>query len=90
MALKDTVLVEGFFGIYLAKPTKGDRIPNDRRLITDNEIIGMFEHLLKKRCIAGECSSIVFTKADGDDIFEVSTKGSLSRDICAEVYKNRK
>lgn len=89
MALKDAVIVEGCFGIYLAKQTKGNIISQDRRLITDNEIIGMFEKVLKRKCLSGECTSIGFTDQSGNAIFEVQTMGELKKSICDEVYKNR-
>lgn len=77
------------WGFYIAKPTKGNRIPSDKRLITDNEVIGMFKQLLKKRCIAGECTSLYFTGENGEVIFEADTKGSLQKEICDEVHQNR-
>ena len=67
MAAKDYIFVESAFGnVYLAKRTT--RLKNvmsqDRRLVEDNEIIGMFEKYLRRFC-----------EENGTDTFEVSTIG---------------
>ncbi len=52
MAAKDYEFVETIFGdVYLAKRTKDPHVMSeDRRKVTDNELIGLFETLLRKKC----------------------------------------
>lgn len=51
MAATDYKIEEGILGgLYLAHKTKGDTMSEDRRPITDSEIIGCFEHYLRKWC----------------------------------------
>lgn len=48
MAAKDYVFQSGWRDVYFAKQTKSKKlISQDRRVVTDNEIIGLFEHYLK-------------------------------------------
>lgn len=72
MAAKDYIIVEGCLGtVYLAKKTKSEKlISQDRRVITDNEIIGMFECFLKKFCDGNDTDTLVISGNNGKRIFE--------------------
>lgn len=72
MAAKDYIIVEGCLGtVYLAKKIKSEKlISQDRRVITDNEIIGMFECYLKKFCDDNGTDTLVITGNNGKRIFE--------------------
>lgn len=73
MAAKDYVIVEGCFGtVYLAKKTKSPNLMSqDRRVITDNEIIGMFENYLKRFCSKNDTDTLVITNPETNEpIFE--------------------
>lgn len=71
MAAKDYVFVEGIFGnIYLAKKTKTPNLMSqDRRIATGNEIIGMFENYLRRRCKKLKSNEISIMDKNGKEIF---------------------
>ena len=78
MATTDYVIVTGWMNAYLArkkKPTKRgpQTMSNDRRPITDEEIIGLFEFYLRQWCEEhpGE-DTVVITNSDGKKIFEAT------------------
>lgn len=52
MAAKDYVFVTGWRDAYLAKKKKSNSpmMSTDRRIIEDNEILGLFEFYLRKWC----------------------------------------
>ena len=52
MAAKDYVFVTGWRDAYLAKKKKSNSpmMSIDRRIIKDNEILGLFEFYLRKYC----------------------------------------
>ncbi len=76
MAAKDYEIVTGWCNAYLAKkkkPTKKgpQTMSQDRRVIEDNEIIGLFEFYLRKWCEEHEGEdTVVITGEDGNPIFE--------------------
>lgn len=76
MAATDYVIVTGWMNAYLArkkKPTKRgpQTMSNDRRPITDEEIIGLFEFYLRQWCDEHEGEdTVVITDGDGKKIFE--------------------
>lgn len=77
MAAKDY----GFFPseltgiIYLAKRIKSKNLMSqDRREVTDNEVIGMFEHFLKRWCEENKTDTICITGDDGKEIFRAVLK----------------
>ena len=77
MAATDYVIVEGCLGtLYLArkkKPTKRgpQTMSQDRRPITEGEMIGCFEHYFRQWCEEhpGE-DTVVITDGKGKNIFE--------------------
>lgn len=76
MAAKDYVIVEGWRNAYLAKkkkPTKKgpQTMSQDRRIITDEEMIGLFEFYLRKWCDEHEGEdTVVITDGKGKMIFQ--------------------
>lgn len=75
MAAKDYHIVEGCLGtIYLAKKLKTEgKISQDRRVIEDNEIIGMFIHYLKRFCEENDGNTLVITDPETNaKIFEAT------------------
>ena len=78
MAATDYVIVEGCLGtLYLARkkaPTKRgpQTMSQDRRPITNSEIIGCFEHYLRNWCKERGEDTVVITNGDGKKIFEAT------------------
>jgi hypothetical protein len=77
MAATDYEIVEGCFGaLYLVKKKKPTKkgvhtISQDRRLITESEMIGCFEHYLRQWCEENNDNTLVITKG-GKKIFEAT------------------
>lgn len=78
MAATDYIIVEGMFNAYLTKkkkPTKkGSQIMSeDRRPITDEEIIGLFEFYLRKWCDEHEGEdTVIITNSNLKKIFKAT------------------
>ena len=78
MAAKDYTICAGMFNLYLAKvknPTKKgpQTMSEDRRPITEGEMIGLFEFYLRKWCEEHEGEdTVVITNSDGKKIFEAT------------------
>lgn len=74
MAAKDYVFVTGWRDAYLAKKKKSNSptMSTDRRIIKDNEIIGLFEFYLRKWCSEHKNSTVVITKPDGTPLFDAT------------------
>lgn len=73
MAAKDYVFQSGWRDVYLAKQTKSKKlISQDRRVVTDNEIIGLFEHYLKKWSEEHKGEVLVISDGNGKPIFEAT------------------
>lgn len=74
MAAKDYVFVTGWRDAYLAKKKKSNSptMSADRRIIEDNEIIGLFEFYLRKQCSESGKSTFTFTNSDGKKLFEAT------------------
>lgn len=77
MAAKDYVFLEGALGnVYLAKKTKTPHLMSqDRRVVTDDEIIGLFEHYLKRWCEDNKNDTLAITDESGKEIFRATLKG---------------
>jgi len=74
MAASDYVMVAGWQNAYLArkkKPTKRgpQTMSQDRRIITDGEMIGLFEFYLRKYCEENKTDEVTITNARGREIF---------------------
>lgn len=69
----DYVFAAGMRNVYLAKKTKGSCMSLDRRVVTDNEIIGMFEFYLRKWVEEnGGEKTVTITSSNGEPIFEAT------------------
>lgn len=68
----DYTIVTGWKNAYFAKKTKQhDIISQNKRVITDNEIIGLFEFYLRKWYESHKSDEILeITNADGKKLFE--------------------
>ena len=73
MAAKDYSFQSGAFGtIYLAKNNKSKTLmSSDRRAITENELLGLFEHYVLNKCEKDRCKTFEVTNGNGEEIFEV-------------------
>lgn len=91
MSAKDYVIAEGCFGTpYLCKKTKRNALMStDRRVIGDDEIIGLFKNYLKRFCVESESSEISLTD-NGNIIFSVKLEGDFLEEIVSEIKENRK
>ena len=87
MSAKDYTIVEGCLGTpYLAKKTKSDKLMSqDRRSITDSEIIGLFENYLRRFCVKNKSSRVEITDGDGNKIFTARIVGKMLQDIKSEI-----
>ena len=77
MAATDYIIVTGFANAYLArkkKPTKRgpQTMSQDRRPITESEMIGLFEFYLRNWCDEHGEDTVVITNGDGKKIFEAT------------------
>lgn len=74
MAAKDYVFVTGWRDAYLAKKKKSNSpmMSTDRRVIEDNEIIGLFEFYLRKFHGKTGKDSVTITNSDGKKLFEAT------------------
>ena len=76
MAAKDYIIVTGWKNAYIAKkkkPTNREQktMSQDRRVIEDNEIIGLFEFYLRQWCEEHPGEDTVFISNDeGKLVFE--------------------
>ena len=68
----DYVFVGGMRNVYLAKKTKGSCMSSDRRVVTDDEIIGMFEFYLRKWVEANGNKTVTLTSSKGEPVFEAT------------------
>lgn len=74
MAATDYEIVTGWFNPYLAKKkkSKSKTMSQDRRIITDNEILGLFEFYLRRWCSINRKNTVVITNKSGKKLFEAT------------------
>ena len=77
MAATDYIIVTGIFNAYLAKAKKSTKrglqtMSQDRRPITEVEIIGLFEFYLRNYCDENNTDTVIITNSDGKKIFEAT------------------
>lgn len=69
----DYVFAAGMRNVYLAKKTKGNCMSSDRRAVTDNEIIGMFEFYLRKWVEENDGKkTVTITSSNGEPVFKAT------------------
>ena len=69
MAAKDYSFQSGSFGtIYLAKNNKSKTLmSSDRRAITENELLGLFEYYVLNKCEKDKCKTFGVTNENGEE-----------------------
>ena len=77
MAATDYEIVTGWLNPYLVKKKKKKKngyqtMSKDRRVITNSEILGLFEFYLRNWCEENEKDTVVITNGDGKKIFEAT------------------
>lgn len=78
MAATDYLIVTGWVNAYLTKKKKSTKkglqtMSEDRRPITDSEMIGLFEFYLRKWCEQHKGKdTVVITNSEGKKIFEAT------------------
>ena len=71
MSANNYVFQEGCFDMYLAKKIKSKTfMSEDRRVVTDNEIIALFEWYLRKWSKENGNGTMAVVRPDGVKIFE--------------------
>lgn len=75
MSADDYILVESLMGhIYLTRKNKDPELmSSDRRRVTDDEILGMFETLLRRICEQKNDNTLIVYN-DGKEIFRAILK----------------
>jgi hypothetical protein len=74
MAATDYKIEEGSLGgLYLAHKKKGSTMSDDRRPITESEIIGCFEHYLREWCDEHEGEYTLFIRGENDKLIFKAT-----------------
>lgn len=77
MSAKDYILRKSALlnRTYLAKKIKSkDVMSQDRRIITDSEVIGCFETYLRRYCEENKADTVVISNAEGKVIFSATLK----------------
>ena len=92
MAAKDYSFQSGAFGtIYLAKNNKSKILmSSDRRAITENELLGLFEHYVLNKCEKDKCKTFGVTNGDGEEIFEVKLSQNEVDKIITKISQTTK
>ena len=89
MAAKDYSFQSGAFGtVYLAKNNKSKSLmSSDRRAITENELLGLFEHYVLNKCEKDKCKTFGVTNGDGEEIFEVKLSQQEVDKLISKIKK---
>lgn len=89
MAAKDYSFQSGAFGtVYLAKNNKSKTLmSSDRRVITENELIGLFEHYVLNKCEKDKCKTFGVTNGNGEEIFEVKLSQQEVDKLISKIKK---
>lgn len=75
MAAKDYTICAGVFNLYLAKVKKPNqkgpqKMSQDRRPITESEMIGCFEFYLRRYCEKNNTDTVQISDENGKVLFE--------------------
>lgn len=69
----DYVFAAGMRDVYLVRKTKGNCMSSDRRVVTEDEIIGMFEFYLRKWSENnGGRETVTIISSKGEPVFEAT------------------
>lgn len=82
MAAKDYQICPALFNVFIAKVSKRDPnlMTDDRRIITDREIIGLIRWYLKRFCIENDTDRVFINENDKTTI-EIVAHGKLLEEI---------
>lgn len=90
MAANDYVFEAGLQNVYLAKKIDNQHfMSQDRRLVSNYEIIGLFEWYLRKFCVANKSQMLNITDENNEVIFEVTIKGKLLDEVKEEINADK-
>lgn len=86
MAAKDYKICPALFNAFIAKVSKRDPnlMTDDRRIITDREIIGLIRWYLKRFCIENDTDR-VFINENEKTTIEIVAHGKLLEEIKEEI-----
>lgn len=91
MSAKDYHICPALFNAYIAKISK--RNPNlmldDRRIITDEEIMNLIEWWVEQQCLKNKGLDVVITKG-GEEILTLTPSGNLLESIKSSLLKLKK
>lgn len=82
MSAKDYEICPALFNAFIAKVSKRDPnlMTDDRRIITDREIIGLIRWYLKRFCIENDTDRVFINENDKTTI-EIVAHGKLLEEI---------
>ena len=63
---------------------------SDRRAITENELLGLFEHYVLNKCEKDKCKTFGVTNGDGEEIFEVKLSQNEVDKIITKISQTTK
>ena len=90
MSAKDYKICPALFNAYIAKVSK--RNPNlmleDRRAITEEEILSLIEWYLHNYCVNNRTNSVTIT-GGGSELFTITAKGKLLEKINEELKEEQ-
>ena len=90
MSAKDYKICSALFNVYIAKVSK--RNPNlmleDRRVITEEEILSLIEWYLHNYCVNNRTDSVTIT-CGGSELFTITAKGKLLEKINEELKEEQ-
>lgn len=91
MSAKDYEICTGIFKEYLSKVSERDLnlMLDDRRIITDEEILGLIGWKLRKFCIENHTDTMLIG-FNGNTIIEMKAKGRLLKEIIEELEGENK
>lgn len=87
--IKDWVIVSGLTNAYIVDNVKKGVMSNNRRVITDNEILALLEFYATKKCVNCKCSTFGVVDSNGEEIMEIEIKGKLLDAVKAEIKENK-
>lgn len=86
MSAKDYEICPALFNAFIAKVSKRDPnlMTDDRRIITDREIIGLIRWYLERFCVKNDTDRM-FIKENEETAIEIVAHGKLLEEIKEEI-----
>ena len=90
MSAKDYKICTALFNAYIAKVSKRspNRMLEDRRAISENEILGLIEWYLHNYCVKNKTDSVTIS-CEGAELFTITAKGKLLEKIKEEIKEEQ-